>query len=31
MPSVIERMHAAYNRQDLEAFLGCFDQDYHQS
>jgi hypothetical protein len=28
MPSVIERMHAAYNRHDLEAFLGCFDQNY---
>jgi hypothetical protein len=28
MPSVIERMHTAYNRHDLEAFLGCFDQNY---
>jgi hypothetical protein len=28
MPSVIERMHAAYNQHDLEAFLGCFDQNY---
>ena len=28
MTSVIERMHEALNRHDLEAFLECFDQDY---
>lgn len=26
--SVIERVHAAQNRQDLEAFLDCIDPDY---
>lgn len=28
MPSVVERMHEALNRHDLEAFLDCFDQGY---
>ncbi len=28
MPMVIERMHEALNQHDLEAFLGCFDQNY---
>lgn len=28
MASVIERINDALNRHDLEAFLGCFDQDY---
>ncbi|MBA3425438.1 MAG: nuclear transport factor 2 family protein [Rubrobacter sp.] len=28
MPTVVERMHGALNRHDLEAFLECFDQDY---
>lgn len=28
MPLVIERLHDALNRHDLEAFLGCFDQGY---
>jgi limonene-1,2-epoxide hydrolase len=28
MPAVIERMHEALNRHDIEAFLGCFDEGY---
>jgi SnoaL-like domain len=28
MPSVVERMHEALNRHDLEAFLDCFDAGY---
>ena len=28
MSSVIERMHEALNGHDLEAFLGCFGEDY---
>ena len=28
MPSVVERMHEALNQHDLEAFVGCFDENY---
>ena len=28
MPTVLERLHAAMNRHDLEAMLECFDPDY---
>jgi SnoaL-like domain len=28
MPTVLERLHAAINRHDLEAMLECFDPDY---
>lgn len=28
MSSVLERMHEALNRRDLEAMLECFDPDY---
>jgi SnoaL-like domain len=28
MSSVIERLHEAWNRHDLEALLGCFEQGY---
>lgn len=28
MATVVERMHEALNRHDLEAFLGCFDENY---
>ena len=28
MPSVVERMHEALNRHDLEAFLECIDPGY---
>jgi ketosteroid isomerase-like protein len=27
--SVVERLQAAMNRHDLEAFLDCFDANYH--
>jgi hypothetical protein len=28
MPTVLERLHTAMNRHDLEAMLECFDPDY---
>jgi len=28
MPTVIEQLHGAMNRHDLEAMLRCFDADY---
>ncbi len=28
MPTVLERLHTAMNRHDLEAMLECFDSDY---
>lgn len=28
MPTVIEQLHGAMNRHDLEAMLECFDADY---
>jgi hypothetical protein len=30
MPSVVERMHEALNRHDLDAFLDCFDSGYQR-
>lgn len=30
MPTVLEQLHAAMNKHDLEAMLECFDPDYRR-